>query len=173
AISLRVTDVTVHEFENLLGIWFPNEYGVREDSIDVWFDVLKLSTKWGFSRLMTHALSEVQRLEATVSPNLSLIDRILLYEQHQAPAFYIAGLLAQLCHRDIPLTSEDEEKLGWQRCCKLWRVIYGIRTEGGRSPAPKASLEETRDLVSKELGLSLDMIVPATTNGEVRSTFLQ
>lgn len=150
-----------------------SEYGIREDRIDVWFDVLKLSTKWGFSRLMTHALAEVERLEATVAPNMPLVDRIKLYEDHQAPSFYIAGLYAQLCRRDVPLTTEEEAKLGWERCCKLWRVIYGIRTEGGQSPVPKADIEETRKLVSEQLGLSLDTTPPTTANGKVCSSSRQ
>jgi hypothetical protein len=144
---------------------------MREDNIDVWFSALKLASKWGFSRLMSHALSEVQRLEAMVTPTMSLVDRILLYEEHEVPPFYIAELFAKLCRRDSPLTSEEERKLGWERCCKLWRVILEIRTQGGRSPAPRANLEETRQLVSRELGLALDTTALATNNGEVRSSF--
>lgn len=127
-----------------------SKYDIYEAEIDVWFTILRLAHEWGFPEVTRFALREVKRRESEVS----LVQRIVLYQRYNAPAEYLVPLFAELCARPTSSTDEETVLLGFEQTVKIFKARERIRSGGGVSPLPPGIKEpDTYPTISSILGL--------------------
>jgi len=110
--------VTVKEFEYLVSILYPLEYGVTPyTTLEDWLMVAKLATKFDFEGIRTAALKAVEQL-----PDLTPITKITVARQHNLKPEWILSSLVELTLRSEPLTKEEIASLGLEDTANLMRA---------------------------------------------------
>ena len=72
-------------------------------------------------------------------PDLSLVDRLALYQEHQVDPRHLVPLYAELCAKDIPLTLAESTILGLPTTVLIAttrETLRALPSNEGRSPIP-------------------------------------
>ena len=124
-------------------------------TIDDWNCILNLADKWDFPQVKELAVRELHK-----KPDLDLIQKMVLYQKYKVDWRHLVPLYAALCARDIPLSLEESEMLGFSTCVAINTARERLRanpSDEGRSPLPP-HLEEgdvfrvIEELVGMETG---------------------
>ncbi|KAF8911667.1 hypothetical protein CPB84DRAFT_1842141 [Gymnopilus junonius] len=145
-------DVSPHEFERLLWVFYNPKYSLYDTSIEDWNIILNLADKWEFLEVKELAVRELQK-----KPDLDIVSKMSLYQRYKVDPRHLIPLYAQLCARDTPLTIEEATILGIETTVLINSAREQLRanpSDEGRSPLP-AGLEEgdVFRTLEKQLGL--------------------
>ncbi len=123
------------------------KFTIFNKSLDSWKTILRLANKWSFPEVKALAFRE---LDVPEKFPMSLVERLVLYQQYDAEKAYIEPLYEELLMRREPLTEKDGEALGLKHSLK----ISAARQELLRFMLPEANRMEplppkARDAVLK------------------------
>ncbi|KAG8221237.1 hypothetical protein J3R82DRAFT_1399 [Butyriboletus roseoflavus] len=143
-------DVSPDEFEKLLWVWYDRDYSYRHQTKDNWVVILRLATRWEFSRIRELAVRELDALE------LPPAERISIYNEHGIDGERLLSPYVELC-RSPTLPSEAEGHL--MQMETLIQVLQAREdahrkaVELGHESPTSASLEDDalKEIVSKHL----------------------
>ncbi|KIK69196.1 hypothetical protein GYMLUDRAFT_67867 [Collybiopsis luxurians FD-317 M1] len=134
AIVLDDYDITPEEFESFLKVFYnPKYYFYDLDRPhEEWAAILKLSNLWGFANVKELAIRELEKLD------ISLVDRIVLYQDNDVDADLRVPLYVELASREATLTHEESSRLGFRTAIVIFQARERLRSlaTGGRSPLP-------------------------------------
>lgn len=104
-----------------------------------WNCILELADKWDFDEVKELAVRELHKKK-----ELSIVQRMALYEKYKVNKRHLVPLYAALCQRDYPLTLEETKILGFESTVLVNTARERLRSkpsDEGRSPLPEG-LEE-------------------------------
>jgi hypothetical protein len=134
AIVLDDYDITPEEFDSFLKVFYNPKYYFYdlERPHEEWAAILKLSNLWGFDNVKQLAIRELQELE------MSLVDRIVLYQDHDVDADLRVPLYVELASREATLDHEESTRLGFRTAIVIFQARERLRSlaTGGMSPLP-------------------------------------
>jgi len=134
AIVLDDFDITPDEFESFLKVFYNPRYSFYEldQPVEEWSAILKLANLWGFYNVKQLATDELQKLD------IPLVDRIVLYQDHDVESALRLPLYVELASRDATLDHEESSRLGFRTAIVIFQARERLRSlsTGGRSPLP-------------------------------------
>ncbi|KAJ3811359.1 hypothetical protein EV368DRAFT_81818 [Lentinula lateritia] len=134
AIVLDDYDITPEEFESFLKVFYNPKYYFYdlERPYDEWASILKLSNLWDFPNVKELAIKELQKLD------IPLVDRIVLYQDHDVDSALRVPLYAELASREATLDHDESTRLGFRTTIVIFQARERLRSlaTGGRSPLP-------------------------------------
>ncbi|RXW16654.1 hypothetical protein EST38_g9200 [Candolleomyces aberdarensis] len=158
AKAIRILDVTVEEFEHFLWVFYNPSYSIYDAEISSWFSILKLAHRWDFPMVKDFALRELERRQREVS----LVKRIRLYHDYEAPPEYLVPLYGELCARDLTPTADEAVELGFEQMYRVFKARELLRsTVDAGADCPLSPLrdgmteEETYPTVAEVFGLPM------------------
>ena len=96
--------------------------------------ILKLADSWGFKEVKELAVRELHK-----KPQLDLVERLALYQDHQVDSCHLIPLYGLLCARDTPLTIKESKILGLDTTVLIATMREQLRalpSNEGKSPLP-------------------------------------
>ncbi|KAI0072573.1 hypothetical protein K474DRAFT_1678548 [Panus rudis PR-1116 ss-1] len=106
---LRLDPVKRAEFNPLLRVMFPRNFGVDEELSEAeWISVLKLSNMWEMTRISALATKHLHDL-----PQRNAAQALALARQHDIKEWMLPALKA-LAQRHEDITCDDAKILGWE-----------------------------------------------------------
>lgn len=114
------------------------KYNLYDWTISDWTSILELAHKWEFNEVKSLAIRELEHHE------LSVMDRIVLYQKYSVDRARLVPLYAELASRPDALDDDESEALGMKTTVLIFRARERLRalpSDGGRSPLP-AGLEK-------------------------------
>ncbi|KAJ4483884.1 hypothetical protein J3R30DRAFT_3328897 [Lentinula aciculospora] len=134
AILLDDYDITAEDFESFLKVFYNPRYSFYdlERPHEEWASVLKLSNLWDFPNVKELAIKELEKLD------IPLVDRIVLYQDHQVDSELRLPLYAQLASREATLDHDESTRLGFRTAIVIFQARERLHSLaiGGRSPFP-------------------------------------
>lgn len=127
-------DVGSEALDKFLWIFYNPTFSIYKAPAEDWACILELANRWKFSEVKQFAIRELHKQE------MSLIDRIVLYQNCRAEEEALIPLYAELCARDQPLSLAESEKLGVQTAVIVFQAREALRSqpaERGKSPLPE------------------------------------
>lgn len=110
-------------------------YSIYEASVEHWKVVLKLAQLWEFKEVKELAVRELHKKE-----ELSIFERLALYQEHKVDPHHLIPLYSILCERDTPLNVEESTILGIETTVLIARMREQLRSPPtspvGRNPLP-------------------------------------
>ncbi|KAF5321960.1 hypothetical protein D9619_002080 [Psilocybe cf. subviscida] len=132
-------DVAAEDFEKFLWVFYNPTYSLYDASVGDWNCILELADKWDFDEVKELAVRELHKKK-----ELSIVQRMALYEKYKVNKRHLVPLYAALCQRDYPLTLEETKILGFESTVLVNTARERLRSkpsDEGRSPLPEG-LEE-------------------------------
>ncbi|KAG5352382.1 hypothetical protein C0989_002573 [Termitomyces sp. Mn162] len=115
-------------------------YSLYTTSVDDWKVILQLAHKWQFAEVKNLVVRELEKLD------MSDVDRIATYQDHEVDKNYLIPRYAALCEREQPLTLEEGVQLGMATTLMIARAREYARSnpsaDGSRSPTTAGIREE-------------------------------
>ncbi|KAF9449276.1 hypothetical protein P691DRAFT_667854, partial [Macrolepiota fuliginosa MF-IS2] len=111
--------VSADDFAKLCWVFLNTKLSIYEESLGTWEVILRLSTQWQFTEVKDLAFRELHRPGKF---NLSLIDRIVLYDRYHAEQKYLEPLYGELLCRAKSLTEEEGTALGMKDVIRISRA---------------------------------------------------
>ncbi|KIY65839.1 hypothetical protein CYLTODRAFT_51561 [Cylindrobasidium torrendii FP15055 ss-10] len=141
--SIILSEFTTPEkFDHFLWVFYNSTYDL-EAPREHWEDILELADKWSFAVIKSLA---IRKLEAIL--DIPVIDRIVLYRQHNVPASSLNPYYARLCARDIILSKQESTQLGLDLAIQIFQARERLRSRkhngkgGGGGGGPKSPLPD-------------------------------
>ncbi|KAK0226372.1 hypothetical protein IW262DRAFT_1294574 [Armillaria fumosa] len=131
--ALKLEDVTANDFSKFLWIFYNPKYSLYDASVDEWHTILRIASDWGFAEVKALAIRELERKD------ISLVDRIVLYQAYNVDQEIMVPLYAKLCSRPEPLNKVESQKLGVETVVLIFHARERLRSsshDGVRSPLP-------------------------------------
>jgi hypothetical protein len=128
-------DVAAEDFEKLLWVFYNPTYSLYDASVEDWNCILGLAHEWNFEEVKELAVRELHKKK-----ELSIVERMALYEKYKVNKRHLVPLYAALCQRDYPLTVEEAKILGFESTILVNAARERLRakpSDGGRSPLPE------------------------------------
>jgi len=122
-------DVTAVDFARLLWVFYNDDY-TYDATIDVWSSILRVAHNWGFDKVKSLAIREMEK--TTMSP----VDKAVLARDCDVGNDWLATAYAELGARDAPLTKEEGQRLGLYSVIQLAEVREKIRDRRANPPPP-------------------------------------
>lgn len=125
------------------------KYSIYDAPADDWEIILSLAHRWQFPGVKDLAIRELHKID------LSVVDRIVLYQRYDIGKEFLVPLYMSLCSQDDPLSIEDSVKLGVHAATMIFHAREKLRSkpvDGGRSPMPK-------DRTSKDVGAAVRQLL--------------
>ncbi|KAF5381162.1 hypothetical protein D9757_009406 [Collybiopsis confluens] len=134
AVVLDEYDITPEEFESFLKVFYNPKYYFYdlERPLEEWSAILKLSNLWGFENAKDLAINELEKLE------IPLVDRIVLYQDHDVDSALRVPLYVELAAREATLDHDESARLGFRTAIVIFQARERLRSlaTGGMSPLP-------------------------------------
>ncbi|KAJ3820656.1 hypothetical protein F5880DRAFT_930044 [Lentinula raphanica] len=157
AIVLDDYEITAEEFESFLRVFYNPKYYYYDLARphEEWASILKLSNLWDFPNVKELAIRELEKLE------IPLVDRIVLYQDHQVDAELRLPLYVELASREATLDHDESTRLGFRTAIVIFQARERLRSlaAGGKSPLP----DELGVEAAKEVICNLFKAVPEFT----------
>ncbi|KAI9465230.1 hypothetical protein BJY52DRAFT_1164882, partial [Lactarius psammicola] len=115
---ISIGDVERNDFEALLSILYPANFGVHELTYEQWKSVLHLSTRWGFASLRKLALKSIK-------PPTSH-DQFILARTYSIDHWVLPALTA-LCERTLPLSLDEALQMSMEDVILVATVREEVR----------------------------------------------
>ncbi|KAI9441596.1 hypothetical protein H4582DRAFT_1933674 [Lactarius indigo] len=115
---ISIISVKRNDFEALLSVLYPVNFGEYELTYEQWKSVLRLSTRWGFTSLRELALKSI------VPPTSH--DQLLLARTYSVDRWVLPALTA-LCERSLPLNLDEARQMSMEDVILVARVREEIR----------------------------------------------
>lgn len=131
---ILLENISPEDFETFLWVFYNPRYSIYDTSVEKWKVILKLADSWGFREVKELAVRELHK-----KPQLKLVDRLALYQDHKVDPCHLIPLYALLCARDTPLSVDESKILGLETTVLIATMRERLRalpTNGGRSPLP-------------------------------------
>ncbi len=168
---IRLSNVSPDEFETFLFVFYNpsviiflflpaiahaiyRRYSVYENTVDQWKVILKFAQEWNFDEVKELAVRELHKKE-----ELSVVERLALYQDHQVDPRHLIPLYSLFCERDTPLTVSESKILGFETTVLIASMREKLRAQpssDGRSPLPNSI--DKNDIYrnfEKEIGIGL------------------
>lgn len=147
AIILDDFDITPEEFESFLKVFYNPRYYYYELPYpeQEWSSILRLSNLWGFDNVKELAIQQLETLD------LPLVDRIVLYQDHNVDWDLRVPLYVALASRENTLDHEESQRLGFRTAIGIFHARERLRSlaTGGMSPLPDdVGLEAAGEVVT-------------------------
>lgn len=120
--------------------WFCSTYSLYDAGIEDWNCILSLANKWNFEEVKELAVRELHKKK-----ELSIVERMALYERYKVNKRHLVPLYAALCQRDYPLTLDEATILGLESTILVNTARERLRSkpsDEGRSPLPEGLEDE-------------------------------
>ncbi|KAF9525019.1 hypothetical protein CPB83DRAFT_897424 [Crepidotus variabilis] len=117
-------DDTPEEFEKLLWVFYNPRYSIYEGTLDQWSVILRLADKYNFEEVKDLAVREMHK-----KPELTVVEKMGLYQKYRVPEKYLVPLYAELCERENPLAEEEGEVLGAKAAVLVGGMRERLRVE--------------------------------------------
>ncbi|KAH9174999.1 hypothetical protein EDB89DRAFT_1815788, partial [Lactarius sanguifluus] len=114
---IPIDDLERKDFEALLSVLYPANFGAYELTYEQWKSVLHLSTHWGFTSLREFALKSI-----TPTPH----DQLVLARTYSIDHWVLPALTA-LCERSLPLSLDEAWQMSMGDVILVARVREEIR----------------------------------------------
>ncbi|KAH8979170.1 hypothetical protein EDB86DRAFT_2748328, partial [Lactarius hatsudake] len=114
---IPIDELERKDFEALLSVLYPANFGAYELTYEQWKSVLHLSTHWGFTSLREFALRSI-----TPTPH----DRLVLARTYSIDHWVLPALTA-LCERSFPLSLDEARQMSMGDVILVARVREEIR----------------------------------------------
>ncbi|KAH0585703.1 hypothetical protein H2248_008915 [Termitomyces sp. 'cryptogamus'] len=128
------------DFAKFLWVFYNPRYSLYTTSVDDWKVILQLAHKWQFAEVKNLVVRELEKLD------MSDVDRIATYQDHEVDKNYLIPRYAALCEREQPLTLEEGVQLGMATTLMIARAREYARSnpsaDGSRSPTTAGIREE-------------------------------
>ncbi|KAF9444177.1 hypothetical protein P691DRAFT_763631 [Macrolepiota fuliginosa MF-IS2] len=96
-----VLDEDPADFARFLWAIYNPRYGIHETSADQWTVILRLATEWGFREARELAFRHMKTIQ------MDDIERINIFQRHNAPHSFILPLLVELASPERELTHDE------------------------------------------------------------------
>ncbi|KAH9051015.1 hypothetical protein EDB83DRAFT_1360523 [Lactarius deliciosus] len=114
---IPIDELERKDFEALLSVLYPANFGAYELTYEQWRSVLHLSTHWGFTSLREFALKSI-----TPTPH----DQLVLARTYSIDHWVLPALTA-LCERSFPLSLDEARQMSMGDVVLVARVREEIR----------------------------------------------
>ncbi|THV06188.1 hypothetical protein K435DRAFT_23612 [Dendrothele bispora CBS 962.96] len=119
--ALVLHNVTPQQFEKFLWIFYNPHHSLYEASVGSWASILRLANRWDFPEVRSLAIRELEKQD------LSVVDRILIYQEQDVEHELIVPLYSQLVVRNEFITPEEHQKLGDKTTIMLLQARERLR----------------------------------------------
>lgn len=123
---ILLENISPEDFETFLWVFYNPRYSIYDAPVEKWKVILKLADSWGFKEVKELAVRELHK-----KPQLKLVDRLALYQDHKVDPCHLIPLYGLLCIRDTPLNVEEARILGLETT-----VLIATMREQLRAPLP-------------------------------------
>ncbi|KAJ7623704.1 hypothetical protein FB45DRAFT_752542 [Roridomyces roridus] len=136
--AIRLTEVTVKEFEKFLMVFYNPTYTLYPSTTaSDWALILALADSWQFAEVAKLAIRELEK------STMSAIERIVLYQRHglklEAPELVVH--YAEVGRRGFPLDLRESKMLALDTVVFLNQVMHAV--EKAKSGEPTSPLSPT------------------------------
>ncbi|KAF8161495.1 hypothetical protein B0H34DRAFT_653729 [Crassisporium funariophilum] len=133
ANAIVLEDITAHEFERFLWVFYNPRYSLYDLAhADDWEVILRLSVLWSFPEVKSLAIRELETKE------IADVKRIKLYHENDVDRNLLIPRYASLCEREKPLTLAEGMDLGMETTLMIAAAREQARSSrlpsGARSP---------------------------------------
>ncbi|KDR75461.1 hypothetical protein GALMADRAFT_483402 [Galerina marginata CBS 339.88] len=156
-----IQNTSSRDFAKFLWIFYNSTYSLYEASSSEWIAIIKIACEYDFIQAKHLAIRGLEQ------GNLSIVQRLTLYQLYKADPVYVVPLIAALCIRDEGPTDEETKEMGMATSLVIFRARERIRSatpNDGRSPLPVGvDDDEVIQTICSFLGLDSSRINTASS----------
>ncbi|KAJ3505315.1 hypothetical protein NLJ89_g7486 [Agrocybe chaxingu] len=155
-----VMNCSPSDFSKFLWVFYNPKYSVYSATPAEWVAILKIAHEYEFLEVKNLAIRGLDTCDLTV------VQRIRIYETYQADTMYLLPLYATMCMREDGPTDDETEEMGMKTSLMIFRARERLRSDGSKSPLPNGVDEsEVFRMLYSFLGVN-----PAPSNTNTSNT---